>query len=59
LIIFTISLIPLSLPLSIDLMWSNYLCGEYGKTLAYWSIPWLTGLFVLGLNALIQLTNHL
>src|SRR5439155_13596148 len=41
-IIFTISLIPLSLPVSIDLMWSSYMCEEYDKTLFFWSVPWLT-----------------
>jgi len=49
-IIFTISLIPLSLPVSIDLMWSSYVCEEYGKTLFFWAIPWITLIIILALN---------
>lgn len=41
-IICIISLIPISLPFSIDLMWSNYICKEYEKTLIFWSLPWFT-----------------
>jgi hypothetical protein len=52
-IIFTISLIPLSLPLSIDLMWSSYVCEEYGKTLFFGSVPWLTLIAVLAYNSII------
>lgn len=33
--------LPFSLPISIDLMWSSYVCGKYGKTLLFWLIPWL------------------
>lgn len=53
-IIFIISLIPLSLPVSIDLMWSSYVCEEYRKTLIFWSVPWLTFISVLALSALVQ-----
>ena len=53
-IIFTISLIPLSLPLSVDLMLSSYVCEEYGKTLSFWSVPWLTLIIVLALNPIIR-----
>lgn len=53
-IIFTISLIPLSLPVSIDLMWSNYVCEKYGKTLFFWSVPWLTLIAVLALDPIIR-----
>ncbi len=53
-IIFTISLIPLSLPVSVDLMWSSYVCEEYGKTLFFWSIPWLTLIIVLALDPIIR-----
>ncbi len=52
-IIFIISLIPLSLPVSIDLMWSSYVGEEYSKTLIFWSVPWLTLIFVLTLDFLI------
>ena len=54
-IIFTISLIPLSLPVSIDLMWSSYACEEYGKTLFFWSVPWLTLIAVLALYLIIRI----
>jgi hypothetical protein len=53
-IIFVFSLIPLSLPVSIDLMWSSYMCGEYGKSLIFWAIPWLTFIAVLALGSIIQ-----
>ena len=53
-IIFIMSLIPLSLPLSIDLMWSSYVCEEYGKTLFFWAIPWLTLITVFALDPLIR-----
>ncbi len=53
-IIFTISLIPLSLPVSVDLMWSSYACEEYGKTLFFWSVPWLTLIAVLALDPIIR-----
>lgn len=53
-IIFIISLIPLSLPVSIDLMWSSYIGEEYGKTLFFWSVPWLTVAAVLSTNYLIR-----
>jgi hypothetical protein len=53
-IIFTISLIPLSLPVSIDLMWSSYVCEEYDKTLFFWSLPWLTLIAVLALDPIIR-----
>jgi len=53
-IIFTISLIPLSLPVSIDLMWSSYVCKEYSKTLFFWSVPWLTLIAVLAVDPIIQ-----
>lgn len=53
-IIFTFSLIPLSLPVSVDLMWSSYVCKEYGKTLFFWSVPWLTLIAVLALEPIIQ-----
>ena len=53
-IIFTISLIPLSLPVSVDLMWSSYVCEEYDKTLFFWSVPWLTLIAVLALDPIIQ-----
>lgn len=48
--IFFISFIPLSLPVSIDLMWSSYVCEEYDKTLFFWSIPWVTLIIVLALD---------
>lgn len=54
-IIFTITLIPLSLPVSIELMWSTYICKEYGKTLLYWLVPWLTLIVVLAIDPIIQL----
>ncbi len=53
-VIFTISFIPLSLPVSVNLMWSSYLCEEYGKTLVFWSIPWLTLLAVLIVDPIIR-----
>lgn len=53
-VIFTISFIPLSLPISVDLMWSSYVCEEYGKTLFFWSIPWLTLLAVLVVDPIIR-----
>lgn len=53
-IIFTISLIPLSLPVSIDLMWSSYVSEEYGRTLFFWSVPWLTLIVVLALDPIIR-----
>ncbi|GAB4229608.1 MAG: hypothetical protein Tsb0021_07430 [Chlamydiales bacterium] len=53
-IIFTLSLIPLSLPLSVDLMWSSYVCEEYGKTLFFWLIPWLTLITVLAVDPIIR-----
>ena len=53
-IIFTISLIPLSLPVSVDLMWSSYMCEEYSKTLFFWSIPWFTLIAVLALDPIIR-----
>ncbi len=53
-IIFTISLIPLSLPVSIDLMWSSYMCEEYGKTLFFWLVPWLTLITVWALDSIIR-----
>ena len=53
-IIFVISLIPLSLPLSIELMWSSFICGEYKKTLIFWFPPWLTIVFVMVLDYLIR-----
>lgn len=53
-IIFTISLLPLSLPVSIDLMWSSYVCEEYSKTLTFWSLPWLTLISVLALDFIIE-----
>lgn len=53
-IVFTLSLIPLSLPVSIDLMWSSYLCEEYGKTLFFWSVPWLTLTAELALDPIIR-----
>ncbi len=53
-IIFTISLIPLSLPVSVDLMWSSYVCEEYNKTLFFWSVPWLTLIVVLALDPIIR-----
>ena len=53
-ITFIASLIPLSLPVSIDLMWSSYICAEYSKTLTFWSVPWLTLIFVLALDSIIQ-----
>lgn len=53
-IIFTISLIPLSLPVSIDLMWSSYVCEEYSKTFFFWSVPWLTLIAVLALDPIIR-----
>ena len=53
--IFTIALVPLSLPLSIELMWSSYVCKEYGKSLVFISVPWITTVFVLALNFLIRI----
>lgn len=53
-IIFIISLIPLSLPISIDLMWSSYVGEEYDKTLVFWSVPWLTLISVLILDFIIS-----
>ena len=53
-IIFTISLIPLSLPLSVDLMWSSYVCEAYGKILFFWSLPWLTLIAVLAVDPIIR-----
>lgn len=53
-IIFIIFLIPLSLPLSVDLMWSSFICKEYKKVLFLWTIPFLTIILVLILNAIIQ-----
>lgn len=53
-IIFILSLIPLSLPISIDLMWSSYVGEEYNKTLIFWSLPWLTLTFVLALDFIIS-----
>lgn len=53
-IIFSISLIPLSLPVSIDLMWSSYMCEEYRKTLFFWSVPWLTLIAALVLDPIIR-----
>ncbi len=52
--IFTVSLIPLSLPVSIDLMWSSYVCEEYGKIFFFWSVPWLTLITVLALDPIIR-----
>lgn len=49
-IIFIISLLPLSLPISIDLMWSSYVAEEYNKTLIFWSVPWLTFISLLILD---------
>jgi len=53
-IIFFVSLIPLSLPVSIDLMWSSYVCEEYDKTLIFWSVPWLTLMFVFALDFIVK-----
>lgn len=55
LLIFIFSLIPLSLPLSIDLMWSSYVCKEYRKTLLFWLLPWLTTIIVLTIEAAIRI----
>ena len=52
--IFAISLIPLSLPLSMELMWSSFICEEYKKTLFSWSLPWLTIVFFMVLDYLIR-----
>jgi hypothetical protein len=46
-IIFIISLLPLSLPVSIDLMWSSYIGEKYNKTLIFWSIPWVALILIL------------
>lgn len=51
---FIISLIPLSLPISIDLMWSSYVSEEYDRTLVFWSVPWLTLISVLALDFIIS-----
>lgn len=53
-IVFIISLIPLSLPISIDLMWSSYVSEEYDRTLFFWSVPWLTLISVLALDFIIS-----
>ena len=53
-IIFIISLIPLSLPISIDLMWSSYVSEEYDRTLFFWSVPWLTLISILALDFIIS-----
>lgn len=53
-IIFILSLIPLSLPISIDLMWSSYVSEEYNKTLIFWSLPWLTLISVLVLDFILS-----
>jgi hypothetical protein len=53
-IIFIVSLLPLSLPVSIDLMWSSYVGEEYDKTLIFWSVPWLTLISVLALDFFIN-----
>jgi hypothetical protein len=53
-IIFVTSLIPLSLPVSIDLMWSSYICEEYRKALTFWAIPWLTLISAIAFDALTQ-----
>lgn len=53
-IIFLFSLIPLSLPLSIELMWSSFMCEEYSRTLIFWSLPWVTIIFVMILESIIS-----
>lgn len=42
-----IYLIPLSMPVSVDLMWSSYVEKKYNKTLVFWLIPWVTLAFVV------------
>jgi hypothetical protein len=53
-IIFISSLIPISLPLTIDLMWSSYLCEEYNKVLGFVSMPWLVFIGVVFLTSILQ-----
>lgn len=53
-IIFMCSLIPLSLPVTIDLMWSSYLSEEYKKTFIFWLTPWLLLGFLLILCLLLE-----
>ncbi len=53
-IIFTIALIPLSMPVTIILMWSSYACKKYSKTLYFCLIPWLALIPLLILNSILQ-----
>ena len=53
-IMFMIFWIPLSMPISIYLMWSNYSRGLYRKTRLFWALPFLTLGIVILLNAILQ-----
>ena len=52
--VFTTALLPLSLPVSVDLMWSSYMCEEYGSTLFSWSVPWMTLIAVMVVHLIMQ-----
>ncbi len=53
-LIFIFFLLPFSLPLSIDLMWSSYLCKEYRKITFFCMFPLLTFLCICVLVSLIE-----
>jgi hypothetical protein len=54
LIIFMSFWVPLSIPVSIYLMWSNYSRGQYKRTHLFWGLPFFTFGIVFLLNAIIQ-----
>ena len=51
---FMISWIPVSMAISIYLMWSNYCKGRYKKTRVFWIVPFLTIGVVIILNGILQ-----
>lgn len=53
-IIGVIFFIPLSIPVSIYLIWSNYWHSRYKRSLFFCALPILTLIIVLLLNALLQ-----
>jgi hypothetical protein len=53
-IVFIYSLLPLSIPVSIDLMWSSYAGEEYQKTLIFWAVPWLAIIAIVAIDFFIN-----
>jgi hypothetical protein len=52
--IFIASFIPLSLPISIDLMWSTYVSGKYYWAMFSWLLPVAILIAIIGLEQIIR-----